>query len=208
MRPAAADHVFESLGVAGEFFNDNASDPSHCPAFGDGLVPGDPYFDQAANLVPVEIQTRFDPQGEHGDAWRPAYVHQSIDVLNDAMEFHLARFMGYREDYEDYVPDENQTLIKYLLTEALLPSFAFPLHVTTFGVLGRSPRGRWTETYTPSVPVRQALSQYTPGRKIVVDKKEYSRVVCMSLFQLITNNCLSMRLKPSIDGGALFEWGV
>ena len=177
VRPAAANqNVFESLGVAGEFFDRGSPDPSHCPAFQiwlTGLVPGDPYFDQAANLVPEEIQTRFDPQGEHGDAWRPAYVHQSIDVLNDAMEFHLARFMGYREDYEDYVPDENQTLIKYLLTEALLPSFAFPLHVTTFGVLGRSPRGRWTETYTPSVPVRQALSQYTPGRKIVVDKKEY-----------------------------------
>ena len=41
------------------------------------------------------------------------------------MEFHLARFMSYREDFDDYTPDETQTLIKYLLTEAFFPRLRF-----------------------------------------------------------------------------------
>lgn len=169
-------NVFESLGVAGDFFDTRSQDSSHFNAFRNwliGLRPGNEYFDQASSLVPEEIKSRFDPENEHGDEWRSDYVRNTIEELEEILLQHVNIFTRNREEYEDYVPDENETLIKYLLTAAILPSFAFPLHVSTFGVLSASLNGRWSETYTPSVPVRQALSQYVPGRTITIDKKKY-----------------------------------
>ena len=83
------------------------------------------------------------------------------------MDFHLARFMSYREDLMRLHPDETQTLIKYLLQSLF---FLVCVSVNVTSALQRSERGRWGEKYTPSVPVRQALSIHS-GRKIVVDKK-------------------------------------
>jgi len=176
-RPEAGNqNVFESLGIAGEFFDANSNDPSHYNSFREwitSLHSGSSHFSQASILVPDEIQSRFDPYNDHEDNWREIYVNGAIQDLVATLDIHLARFTTYRDEYDNWSPDESNTLIKYLLSEAILPSFAFPLHVSVFGVLSGSPRGRWTEVYTPSVPVRQALSQYVPGRKITIDKKEY-----------------------------------
>ena len=121
------------------------------------------------------------------------------------MDFHLARFMSYREDFDDYTPDETQTLIKYLLTEAILPSFAFPLPLH---------RSVCCSEANEAVGVKNTLPQCLFGRRSLntlreekssLIRKNTSRVVCMFLFQLITNNRLSMRLKPSIDGWCIVQ---
>jgi len=167
-------NVFQSLGVAGEFFNAASINRSHYTAFCQwlsNLAPDSEHFERACSLVPDEIEVRYNSQNQH-IPWKEDYVHSAITQLLTELEIHLGRFVILRQD-PNWAPAESNTLIKYLLSAALLPSFAFPLHVCTFGILEFGQSGRWNQTYSPSTDMRQALSMYVPGRTLTVDKKKY-----------------------------------
>lgn len=65
-------------------------------------------------------------------------------------------------------------LLDRLLYKGQLPRYAFPTDVATFHVFNETSSGYRTKfKYTPSQSLAVALSQYAPGREVVIDGKRY-----------------------------------
>jgi len=65
-------------------------------------------------------------------------------------------------------------LLDRLLYKGQLPRYAFPTDVATFHVFDETSSGYRTKfKYTPSQSLTVALSQYAPGREVVIDGKRY-----------------------------------
>ena len=69
--------------------------------------------------------------------------------------------------------DEEQNLLDFLFDSGLLPTYAFPIDVGTFYVFGEDERNRTVIKERPQQSKVQALSEYAPGRALVVNKKTY-----------------------------------
>lgn len=72
---------------------------------------------------------------------------------------------------------EQENLLEFLFFHGLLPSYAFPTNLSSFLVekASKNSKGLW-ETRTvqrPQQSLSKALSEYAPGRLIVIDKKTY-----------------------------------
>ena len=170
--PQDATNVFQSLGLTEEFFNLSSTDAHHYPRFRqwlENLESGDRHYDMAIELLPIELEERLTEI--FGDNWRIDFINQRIVQFLSDLDEHAQFFTQLRAG-EDWEPAGHNSLIDFLLRNAYLPSFAFPLDVCTFAVL-RGDEGRWREVYKPSTDMKQALSMYVPGRTIVVDKKKY-----------------------------------
>jgi hypothetical protein len=99
--------------------------------------------------------------------WRFEFIRDSSKrFLTDLEDLRLRYVSG---------PDTTQDdLLDTLLEEALLPTFSFPIHVCKFVVKELSRvTGRIVTPYTPSIDLGQALSEYVPGRELVIDKKTF-----------------------------------
>ena len=70
----------------------------------------------------------------------------------------------------------SENLLDRLLYKGILPRYAFPTDVASFYVFdeGRSTRYKPEIKFAPSQGLAIALSQYAPGKKIVIDRTEYS----------------------------------
>lgn len=72
---------------------------------------------------------------------------------------------------------EQEELLEFLFFHGLLPSYAFPTSLCSFLVEKRekTPKGVWENRIVqrPQQSISQALSEYAPGRLIVIDKKTY-----------------------------------
>ena len=72
---------------------------------------------------------------------------------------------------------EQEELLEFLFFHGLLPSYAFPTSLCSFLVEKRekTPKGVWENrtVQRPQQSISQALSEYAPGRLIVIDKKTY-----------------------------------
>jgi ATP-dependent helicase YprA (DUF1998 family) len=72
--------------------------------------------------------------------------------------------------------DHDAHLLNFLFTHGLLPSYAFPTDLCDFLVERMTRKdGRWQVVVNerPQLGVGQALSEYAPGRLVVIDKKTY-----------------------------------
>ncbi|NIL81089.1 DEAD/DEAH box helicase [Rhodococcoides kroppenstedtii] len=65
------------------------------------------------------------------------------------------------------------TLLEALFDAGLLPKYAFPTDVCSFYIQDRNDKGRPIIKERPQLAKLQALSEYAPGRTIVVNKKTY-----------------------------------
>lgn len=82
------------------------------------------------------------------------------------------------EESEDPRPSiEQAELLEFLFFHGLLPSYAFPTSLCSFLVekLSKNTRNRWEvrTVQRPQQSIIKALSEYAPGRLIVIDKKTY-----------------------------------
>ena len=72
---------------------------------------------------------------------------------------------------------EQEELLEFLFFHGLLPSYAFPTSLCSFLVekRERNPKGVWEvrTVQRPQQSISQGLSEYAPGRLIVIDKKTY-----------------------------------
>ena len=72
---------------------------------------------------------------------------------------------------------EKEDLLEFLFFHGLLPSYAFPTSLSSFLVEKRekNAKGGWEvrTVQRPQQSISQALSEYAPGRLIVIDKKTY-----------------------------------
>lgn len=70
------------------------------------------------------------------------------------------------------------SLLDYLMGEGLFPTFAFPLNVAKFEVLGtkKERKSKFSKEYTyakSSQDLKVALSEFTPGRTVVINKQSF-----------------------------------
>ena len=72
---------------------------------------------------------------------------------------------------------EQEELLEFLFSHGLLPSYAFPTDLTSFLVeqLERKRNNEWKVTVVerPQQSIEKALSEYAPGRLIVINKETY-----------------------------------
>lgn len=95
-------------------------------------------------------------------------VEQSKSLENTPVEASLEE-----KDATD-VTGAKHRLLDRLLYKGQLPRYAFPTDVATFHVFNETSSGYRTKfKYTPSQSLTVALSQYAPGREVVIDGKRY-----------------------------------
>jgi ATP-dependent helicase YprA (DUF1998 family) len=69
---------------------------------------------------------------------------------------------------------ERTKLLEFLLSEAILPTYAFPTDLTTFRVEEWDVEIRnLVARYAPQQAISRALSEYAPGRLLTIDKRTY-----------------------------------
>jgi ATP-dependent helicase YprA (DUF1998 family) len=69
---------------------------------------------------------------------------------------------------------ERTKLLEFLLSEAVLPTYAFPTDLTTFRVEDWDTQMRnLVARYAPQQAIGRALSEYAPGRLLTIDKGTY-----------------------------------
>jgi len=77
------------------------------------------------------------------------------------------------EDAELYGTSRNLYLLDFLFNHGFLPTYAFPHDLVSFYIQGRGRNGNFIIKHRPQQELNRALSEYSPGRQIVVDKKTY-----------------------------------
>ncbi|SOZ97452.1 Helicase [Cupriavidus taiwanensis] len=81
------------------------------------------------------------------------------------------------DDEEKYQDLEHEDLLEFLFFHQLLPTYAFPTSLCSFLVekWTRNSKGRWEIKLEqqPQQSTAQALSEYAPGRLIVINKQTY-----------------------------------
>lgn len=164
-RPAGPgnQNVFESLGTAREFFAGNSefSFDAFRAWFGREIQPSSRTAKGISTFIPDELAG---PSIESKVAWATAAGTRLVQSLQ-----RVASKGGTWSNGED-----EANLLSVLLDEALLPTFGFPIDVCTFAVrdYGRS-KGSVVSKYEVQQDLAAALSEYIPGRELVVDKRTY-----------------------------------
>jgi uncharacterized protein DUF1998/helicase-like protein len=180
--------LFKALGKANDFF------------FGDGST--GPQFDAFKNwvtdniiakngVVRKEIWTWLPNSLRTGsisiDAWIEQVARDLLKRLNDIKsELQPSKLQqGDSEDDESSSDREernaigDQELLEFLFERGMLPSYAFPTDLTSFLVerLVKKPgsRNEWKIEIVqrPQQAINKALSEYAPGRLIVINKDTY-----------------------------------
>jgi hypothetical protein len=114
-----------------------------------------------------------------------------IDDLKRSIEFQISdaedreefiRRVGQKllADLQKYPESkEKETLIEFLMDKGIFPTFAFPLDVAKFEAKGTKKKKQgsvFTESHiyaATSQDLRVALSEYSPGRRVVINKQTF-----------------------------------
>lgn len=174
--------LFRALGKANDFF------------FGDGTA--GPEFSAFKQWVEEQVIADVGALRQQIRSWVPANLRtapRTIDQwIGDVAAELLAELRRLRnelrpialeEDNDDGEEERNvlgdEELLEFLFSRGMLPSYAFPTDLTSFTVerLIPAPGGRGnmtTETIEkPQQGIDKALSEYAPGRLIVINKETY-----------------------------------
>ncbi len=162
--------VFGSLGKAKEFFlgNDRYSMGAFVEWVKDNVLSDgtSSVTNDLGNLLPPELRPVLEYENEN---WRTQFIQ------DQAKEFmRQLRSLKSRGNWEiEESPDDD--LLSTFLDAGMLPTFSFPIDLCTFAVRQRDSRSyRVTTKYEMQQGLKQALSEYIPGRQLVVDKKTFT----------------------------------
>lgn len=160
--------IFESLGKASDFFV--GAGEFSIGAFQKWLAttmkPNSEAVEELGTLFPDKLRNGLE-YGKSSD-WRSTFVVECGKKLGTRLEA-----LRTGSDWSDLAAEEDN-LLSALLDNALLPTFSFPLDLCTFAVREYDRgRGRAKNEYEMTQDLGQALSEYAPGRELVVDKRTY-----------------------------------
>ena len=102
------------------------------------------------------------PQDKESLAVVQTFIEKLIPKLNDIKKEIL-------QNRERYVSDNNNPLLDLLSNEGVLPTYSFPQNVVGFYI--EDQRGGLSQK--PERALNIAVSEYAPGKVLVVDKKTY-----------------------------------
>ncbi|HBP1052613.1 TPA: DUF1998 domain-containing protein [Pseudomonas aeruginosa] len=130
--------------------------------------------------LPPNLDTRGSTLGE----WLVETVEGLLSTLHELASDVAQPIAADEISEEEAEVDENpgagveqKELLEFLFFHGLLPSYAFPTSLSSFLVeeLKKNPNGNWEirTLQRPQQAISKALSEYAPGRLIVIDKKTY-----------------------------------
>jgi ATP-dependent helicase YprA (DUF1998 family) len=95
-----------------------------------------------------------------------AFVHKLQALQSIALEI--------IKKEEDAQTDDPTSLLDFLFQHSQLPTYAFPTNLATFAVESwNNESRRVVRDYAPQQAISRALSEYAPGRIVVIDKNTY-----------------------------------
>jgi len=156
--------LFASLGSVGKFFE--GTDEFSFTAFGPWLTgtvaPGSPTLRSISDLLPSGL-----PSSRLGRGWQQRFVQ-------DCAARFICRLTEMQSKARASPEFQEVNLLTALLESSLLPTFSFPTDVCKFSVREiDSEKKRVRTTYEPQADLMQALSDYVPGRQLVIDKRTF-----------------------------------
>jgi ATP-dependent helicase YprA (DUF1998 family) len=162
-------HLFTALGTVNDFFADADNNPLSFNTFKQWVAahigtPGDAVSERAVAWLPDEIFDKMLPDSSTIPDVKKDFVVKVAEVLVQALD-------NINETRTD--EDAQKTgLLDTLFDQGLLPSYAFPTDVVSFYVFGRDGE-RVIVKERPQQSKERALSEYAPGRLLVVNKETY-----------------------------------
>ena len=93
------------------------------------------------------------------------------DRLKRELESFRNDYFQNRENYLKVGGKEDKSLLDCLLENAILPTYSFPRNVVGFDIEKQYGRGELEQR--PERSLDMAISEYAPGRDLVVNKKRY-----------------------------------
>lgn len=131
------------------------------------LKSGSAVLEEVVSWLPDELAE----DKEHKRAEMAVFVKKiandllkQLTKIGDEIEVH---------EGEQAEPEEPVTLLDLLFDKGLLPSYAFPTDLCSFVIQEYGDHGRIVEKERPQLAKVQALSEYAPGRLLVVNKQTY-----------------------------------
>jgi len=182
----ATSALFRALGKANDFFfGDGDSGPTY-EAFRHWveqhvIAPNGSLREQIRSWLPASLRT----QPLTLDEWIGHVAQEVIEELNSVMqELAPAEAGGQDDDDDDNDEDDDRNalgdeeLLEFLFSRGMLPSYAFPTDLTSFLVERLTPvqgSRQWKMRIVerPQQGISKALSEYAPGRLIVINKATY-----------------------------------
>lgn len=170
--------VFESLGTSSSFFSTDG--PYTLKAFVSWIqkeiISNETGLgDKLSNLIPNEAAAALNGSKKVG--WKSELIQKYAKELISVLSRNQDRVSWVSDEYK------HRNLLSDLIEFGLLPTFGFPLDLCEFTVhdfdrSNRNGNGNGGEPpvrdrYTMSENLAQALSEYVPGREVVVDKHTF-----------------------------------
>lgn len=179
-------NVFSVLGSASDFFNKSAKSEINLGRFEAWVAvlvrdPNGESFQKIVQWLPegvtqdkylwvkdvaVNLIHQFKKIQEHGQVFHNGDLDSSVDTDED--------------DSQNGLHDLNESkdeLLSFLFDQGILPTYAFPTDLCSFLIEGTDRLGgqqvRVVARERPQQSIAKALSEYAPGRLIVVDKTTY-----------------------------------
>lgn len=182
----ATSVLSRALGKTVDFFQGTGDEGLNLEAFSDWVdarVIG-PNGDIAARIsdwLPESLRTEPQPRSDWiSDAARHLISELrrlSTGVGDSNTGPAVVEKSSTNEGAEETENMEQEELLEFLFFHGLLPSYAFPTDLTSFLVerLEKRPNNDWKVTVVerPQQSIEKALSEYAPGRLIVINKETY-----------------------------------
>jgi hypothetical protein len=197
---ASRTHLMSAFGQAHAFFTE--SDAFSLPAFrtwvnANFIGANAPRASDVATWLPDEICVAGDEEGRHTEKIRfvsdvaTAFVDQLEQLATKCKSAHVAAGTPYGETDDD--ERSRDLLLDVLFDAGMLPSYAFPTDLATFYVFERGEDNRVRIKERPQQSKQQALSEYAPGRLLVINKQTYR-----------VGGIFDEMVKPTQVGASLF----
>ncbi|MGE7023815.1 DEAD/DEAH box helicase [Solibacillus cecembensis] len=77
------------------------------------------------------------------------------------------------DEIEDIPYYQNQDFLTFLFNHEFLPTYAFPRDLSSLYIQKRTPTGQLQIAQRPQLELNRALSEYAPGKQVVIDKETY-----------------------------------
>jgi ATP-dependent helicase YprA (DUF1998 family) len=160
--------LHEALGTVEEFFSATAKPHRNLSAFGDWVRRR--VLNEDADLPEAIAAWIPEPIASDRVKWVKDHASALLGTLSLQQK-------NTREEGSEDSDEEQGYLLNFLFDEGLLPSYAFPVDLCEFRVeaIEKDKRG-WSRVVVkekPQLSIRQAVSEYAPGRRLVIDKKTY-----------------------------------
>ena len=102
------------------------------------------------------------------NVYKEEFMSMLDDLAND-IKNNPIKYRKYLEDSSEENNDETMNLMDVLFSKGLLPTYSFPRDVVPFWI--EDDKGKVVQSPERSIDI--ALSEYAPGRMLVVNKKTY-----------------------------------